>query len=121
MENILKELNMQIDKFGDTPHTDKIKHYSTELINVENDWNQFKIHFEQVHTNFFSVLHEHYPQLTPHELKLCAYYRINLNTKEIARLLNISPESVQKSRHRLRKKMSIPSDIDLTVFMSNIS
>ena len=57
---------------------------------LEDDWESFAVHFDQVHTDFLRRLKERYPQLSPKDLKLCAYLRMNLTTKDIAPLLNLS-------------------------------
>lgn len=72
---------------------------------LENDWDKFKIHFEQVHPNFFKELNEKYPTLTPNEIRLVTYYHLNMTAKEIATLLNINPTSVHRAKSRLNKKM----------------
>lgn len=60
---------------------------------------------------FQEKLKQHYPNLTAYDLRLCTYLKANLSTKEIATLLNITPDSVKKAKHRLRKKMRMhPSD-----------
>ncbi len=89
-------------------------------LNVDEDWNTFKLHFENVHEGFFSRLKEKYPDLTFEELKLCAYLRIRLTSKEIARILNITPPSVNKKRNRLRKKINIEPKEDLVEFIAQI-
>ncbi len=89
-------------------------------MNLDRDWEQFKRHFEEVHPDFFVKLTERFPNLTPGEQKICAYYRINLSTNEIAQILNVTIAAVQKSRHRLRKKLSIDSQTEMTEFMLNI-
>jgi len=66
---------------------------------------------------FFKKLLEKYPQLTPNDLRLCSYLRMNFTTKEIAKLLNISPRAVEISRYRLRRKMNIARDINLTEYL----
>jgi DNA-binding NarL/FixJ family response regulator len=86
-------------------------------LNLDKEWEQFKLHFEEVHPDFFIRLNESFPGLTPGEQKICAYYRINLGTHEIAQILNVTPAAVQKSRHRLRKKLGIDSKTDLCTFM----
>jgi len=86
-------------------------------LNLDRDWEQFKIHFEEVHPDFFSRLSERYPDLTSGEQKICAYYRINLGTNEIAQILNVTIGGVQKSRHRLRKKLGLVSETDMADFM----
>ena len=89
-------------------------------INMENNWNNFKLHFENVHTGFFHRLNNQFPNLTPKDQKLCAYLRLNLSTKEIAQLLSITPASTEISRIRLRKKLCLTKDINLVSFISNI-
>jgi len=96
----------------------KVRRIVNENINFDKEWDQFKLHFEEVNPGFFYNLHEKCPTLTQSELKVCAYYRINLDTKEIARLLNVTNAAIQKGRHRLRKKMNIPSEIEISDFMS---
>jgi DNA-binding transcriptional MerR regulator len=76
---------------------------------VDDGWDKFKIHFEQVRPSFFDNLQTAYPTLTRHEQRLYAYYHINLSTKEIAALLNITPASVRQAKARLNKKMNLVS------------
>ena len=83
----------------------------------EDDWVQFAYHFDQVHHGFFARLRERHPQLTPKDHKLCAYLRMNLNTKEIAPLLNISVRGVEISRYRLRKKLGLTKEVNLQEWM----
>ncbi|MBK9733919.1 MAG: hypothetical protein IPO92_02685 [Saprospiraceae bacterium] len=84
---------------------------------LENDWDSFAVHFDQVHTDFLRRLKEKYPKLSPQDLKLCAYLRMNLTTKDIAPLFNISVRGVEISRYRLRKKMSLDVEMNLNDFM----
>ncbi|MEQ9265731.1 MAG: hypothetical protein RLN81_10950, partial [Balneolaceae bacterium] len=70
--------------------------------------------YDQAHGNFFKRLKETYPQLTPSDLRLCAYLRMNLASKEIAPLLNISVRGVEERRYRLRKRLDITTDTNLT-------
>jgi tetratricopeptide (TPR) repeat protein/DNA-binding CsgD family transcriptional regulator len=120
MNNILHELELL--KNDNHKNVDqclgKVKQIVHENISLDKDWEQFKLHFDEVNPGFFDSLHQHFPQLSSGEQKLCAYYRINLDTKEIARMLSVSPAAIQKSRHRLRKKMNIPSEVELNEFMS---
>lgn len=84
---------------------------------LDEDWEQFARYFDEVHQDFLSRLREKYPQLTPNDLKLCAFLRMNLTSKEIAALLNITVRGVEASRYRLRKKLQLPSDVNLVEFM----
>lgn len=89
-------------------------------IRLDDTWEQFEFHFDQVHENFFKRLRTNYPALTPKDQKLCAYLRMNLTTKEIAPLLNISVRGVEISRYRLRKKLDLDSEMNLVSFILDI-
>lgn len=91
-----------------------------EDVRLDKNWERFEAHFDQVHKNFFKNLRAKYPQLTPKDQKLCAYLRMNLATKEIAPLLNISVRGVEISRYRLRKKLGLDSDTNLVSFIMEI-
>jgi ligand-binding sensor domain-containing protein len=95
------------------------KNIKKELDNEEQN-KLFKTYFEDVHADFFKHLKEKYPKLTPGDLKLCAYIKMDISTKEISTLLNISYRGVEISRYRLRKKMELSRDINLSTFLSNI-
>jgi ligand-binding sensor domain-containing protein/DNA-binding CsgD family transcriptional regulator len=86
-------------------------------IDSEKQWEVFESHFENVHEEFLKRLKENYPDLTPRELKLCAYLRLNISSKEIANLMNISVRGVEISRYRLRKKLGLGHDTNLTDFI----
>ncbi|HLZ85727.1 MAG TPA: triple tyrosine motif-containing protein, partial [Puia sp.] len=87
----------------------------------DDDWNRFSLYFDEVHNNFLGTLKTKYPQLSPTDLKLCAYLRLNLSSKEIAQLLNISLKGVEVSRYRLRKKLGLATEVNLTDFLGKIS
>lgn len=86
-------------------------------LNHDADWQQFAYHFDQVHGDFLKRIKQDYTELTPQEIKLCAYLRMNMSTKEIANLLNISVRGVEVSRYRLRKKLQLETKINLSEFM----
>jgi len=65
-------------------------------------------------------LKESYPDLTPNELKLCAYLRMNLSSKEIAQLLNITVKGVEVARYRLRRKLQLQPEVLLPDFLSSL-
>lgn len=89
-------------------------------MNQKDDWDKFEGYFDQVYEDFTKRLREKYPSLTPNDIKLCAYLRMNLSTKEIAPLLNISVRGVEVSRYRLRKKLDMPQNENLVDFMMNL-
>jgi len=87
---------------------------------IESQWDQFKIHFESVHKSFFTKLHKNNPALTQTDLQLCAYIKLNMATKEISKLMNITPESVNTHRYRLRKKIKLQAEETLDDFLHSL-
>ncbi|MBA6152498.1 LuxR family transcriptional regulator [Gelidibacter gilvus] len=86
-------------------------------INTTDDWKFFQEAFNNADKDFLKKVKSKHPKLTPDDLKLCAYLRLNLSSKEIAPLLNISPRSVEVKRYRLRKKMELPHETGLTNYI----
>ena len=109
---MLSNLKKQIEglsKQSATQHKEvlkKIKETFDNNTHLDANWDSFKVHFEQVHPDFFKDLLEKHPSLTPNEVRLCAYFHLKLSAKEIAALLNIDPTSVHRAKTRLNKKMS---------------
>ncbi len=87
----------------------------------DDDWNHFAMYFDQVHNNFLSTMKTKFPGLSSTDLKLCAYLRLNLTSKEIAQLLNISLKGVEISRYRVRKKLNLSTDVHLYDFLIEIT
>ncbi|SNR96216.1 regulatory protein, luxR family [Belliella buryatensis] len=83
----------------------------------DEDWEQFEIHFDQVHGDFMSRFKKIHENLSPQEIKLSAYLRMNLSTKEIAYLMNISVRGVEIARYRLRKKLNLTREDNLQEFI----
>ena len=95
----------------------KVIRLLNEAKKLDNDWDQFAVHFDHVHANYLSNLKDRYPNLSPSDLKLCAYLKLNLSSKEIAQLLNITPRAVEVSRYRLRKKLGLKPEVNLFDFL----
>jgi DNA-binding CsgD family transcriptional regulator len=89
-------------------------------LSSENDWAVFEENFNSVHEAFLRKLKQNYPELTPGDLRLAAYLRMNLSSKEIAPLLGISLRGVENKRYRLRKKMELPSDENLVEILMEL-
>jgi DNA-binding CsgD family transcriptional regulator len=98
----------------------KIQRMLTEEDKLNEQWEQFSIHFDRVHAGFLSLLKDRYTTINQQELKLCAYLIMNLSSKEIAQLMAISVRGVEVSRYRLRKKLQIPTEMNLFEFLFNI-
>jgi len=88
--------------------------------NLDQEWEYFTKHFDKVHSDFIVKLKEKHSNISNNELKLCAYLRMNLSTKEIAQLMNISVRGVEISRYRLRKKLNLATDINLFDYLISI-
>ena len=84
------------------------------------NWEDFKFHFEKVHQGFFARLQGKYPGLTQKDQRLCAYIQLGLSTKDIAGLINITPESAEIGRIRLRKKLGLTRQNNLFAFLQII-
>ncbi|MBE8726200.1 triple tyrosine motif-containing protein [Flavobacterium hungaricum] len=119
----IKELITQIDKKNDANVNFSLLTKINKLIDHElqgdKHWNEFEEIFNQLHDNFMQRLKSSYPELTPRDMRLCAYLRMNFNTKEIAPLLGISVRGVEDTRYRIRKKLQLPSDANITEFILN--
>jgi DNA-binding CsgD family transcriptional regulator len=85
----------------------------------DDDWKQFAFHFNSVHGDFTTRLTSEFEHLSGQELRLCSYLRLNLSTKEIAQLLNISVRGVEIGRYRLRKKLKLERNVNLSEFILN--
>lgn len=121
---LLKKIENELDKLKKATREDELKFLINNLnrrIQKERDsdrqWEIFETHFESVHEAFLKRIKEKYPELSPRELKLCAYLRLNISSKEIASLMNISTRGVEISRYRLRKKLDLERNENLTEFI----
>jgi ligand-binding sensor domain-containing protein/DNA-binding CsgD family transcriptional regulator len=93
----------------------------SEEEHMDEEWENFTKHFDKVNSDFVMRLKQVHPNLTGNELKLCTYLRMNLSTKEIAQLMNISVRGVEISRYRLRKKLSIGSEVNLFDYLLTLN
>ena len=103
-----QEINKSIDRIN--------KEINTTL-RLNEDWEQFEVHFDKVHGEFLSRIRKEYPDLSPNEQKLCAFLRLNLSSKEIANFMSISARGVEVARYRLRKKLSLEQGKNLSKFI----
>ncbi|TCK80611.1 triple tyrosine motif-containing protein [Albibacterium bauzanense] len=84
---------------------------------TSEDWEKFSVHFNNANEGFFSNLKARHPDLTSNELKICAYLRMNLSSKEIAQLMNITIKGIEVGRYRLRKKLEISPETNLHTYL----
>ena len=88
--------------------------------NFDRDWEDFNQIFDRVHPEFYNRLNDKFPGLTASEIRLCALLRLNLDSKDTATILGISPDSLRINRYRLRKKLKMEKGSNLTTFIMNI-
>lgn len=123
---ILEKIKTKAEEIKKASATDlpakinNLMHTVNFALNIDKDWENFKLHFEQVHNNFFDNLKAKYPDLNSNDLKLCSLLKLNLDTKEIATIMDISPESVKVARSRLRKKLQLEHSDNLSSFITQI-
>lgn len=86
----------------------------------DNNWKDFDNYFESINKNFYTRLKQKYPEISSNDLKICALIKLNLSIKEMASILNISPDSVKTGRHRLRKKLQLTTEENLTDFILSV-
>ena len=120
LQKISEEMTKLKDENGKKLSDDqlrKIQKVIDDGMNDERDWNLFESSFNEAHESFFKKLKSNHPDLVPNDLKLCAYLHMNMSSKEMASLLNISLRGVEIRRYRLRKKLEVPHDKNLTEFL----
>lgn len=114
---IKQELDSQKNELGvrmPTKYYNRLTRLIDQEMRNESEWEAFEALYDQAHGDFFKRLKADYTALTPSDLRLCAYLRMNLSSKEIAPLLNITVRGVEERRYRLRKRMNLGSDENLT-------
>jgi DNA-binding CsgD family transcriptional regulator len=89
-------------------------------IDNESQWELFEVHLEQVHQDFLTRLRKLFPDMTLRETRLCAYLRMEMTSKEISSLMNISVRAVENNRYKLRKKLGLDGKDNLNEFIRNI-
>jgi tetratricopeptide (TPR) repeat protein len=101
------------------PYIDRLIH---DLKSNRDDqtWKEFEIRFTEVHQDFYTRLHERFPDLTPNERKLAAFLRLNMTTKDIAAITFQLPDTIKTARSRLRKKLGLTQEANLIAFLESI-
>lgn len=121
LERIEKDLvQLQIPSTEKQRQLEEIKKVIRQQTSPLTEWEQFRLQFEKVHPGFFTHISKNFQDLTQNDLRHCAYIRMGMSTKEIARLFNINPSSVQINRVRLKKKLNLSSEVDLIQFISHL-
>jgi tetratricopeptide (TPR) repeat protein len=92
-----------------------------EMQNSEDNWIEFEKQFKETYPDYFSKLTQLYTNLTPVDLKMCSYLKMNMNTKDISILTGMTIRAIEIRRHRLRKKLNISKDKNLNSFLYSVS
>ncbi|GAK94777.1 hypothetical protein JCM19298_352 [Nonlabens ulvanivorans] len=116
----LNELKEELNNLPKTVESKSLKKMLDKNLNSKQDWLTFEEAFNNADKDFFKKIKELHPSLTSGDLRLCVYLRLNLSSKEIAPLLNISPRSVEIKRYRLRKKLDLSREDSLTSYIVEI-
>ncbi|AOW19584.1 helix-turn-helix and ligand-binding sensor domain-containing protein [Urechidicola croceus] len=113
----LNEIKQELTKSKNSNNIQSVIKVIDKNINNTDDWKFFEEAFNNADKDFLKKVKSKHPNLTPNDLRLCAYLRLNLSSKEIAPLLNISTKSVEVKRYRLRKKINLPHEKSLTNYI----
>ena len=123
----LRKLSQKIELFRANPKFEVCYKELFELHNMirgtlqlDKDRDTFQLYVQENNELFYSSLKEKYPKLSAKEIRLCGLIRLDLSSKEIASILNISSKSVEMNRYRLRKKMQLSGSVNLSVFIREI-
>lgn len=122
LENLRTELT-EIIKDDKRDNKKQLKQMLTKInLNFNNDkyWEEFRVTFEQVHTDFYEKLNLYAQDLTANDLRLVALLKMNFSSEEIASLLGISYDSVRVARYRLRKKLKLDPQENLIAFLQHL-
>ncbi len=120
IQSFLDELERQKETLGDRyPNKlyGKLRTLMEEALHDQADWLQFETYFNSAHQNFMERLRQQYADITAGDLRICCLLRMNLSTKEIASLLNVSVRAVELRRYRLRKRLALEGDTNLVDFL----
>jgi len=120
---LIQKLKEDLDGINKHLQDDSLHDFSMVMKGLTSQsgvWENFNFHFEQVHPDFFKFLKRDFPHLTQNDLKVSAFIKIGLNNKEIASLMQIAPDSVKSSKKRLKKKLSLMPEHNLSDFLMSV-
>lgn len=120
LKEIVDEICDKNTQKGLIPLYQRINNLLANNLDTDDDWKMFLIKFEQKHHNFFRTLKKNYPLLTNNDLRLCACLKLNMDTKDIASLMNLSVRAVENNRYRLRKKLDLKPTQNLNEFFLDV-
>ncbi len=117
---LMHELKQQLEKNNNQEADFALTKLINKGFNHDKEWDDFNQYFESVNRNFYSRLKTAYPEISPNDLKICALIKLNLSSKDMSGILNISPDSVKTARYRLRKKLQMSPEENLVDFIQKL-
>lgn len=118
---LLRELKDRLEQEKGFTQENPLNKIIHKGLSHDKEWNQFNSSFESINKNFYARLKQAYPEISPNDLKLCALIKMGLSIKEMADILNISADRVKTARYRLRKKLQLNSEDNLTDFILHLT
>ncbi|MUU77017.1 hypothetical protein [Winogradskyella endarachnes] len=123
--SFIQELKENLEKIKNSPELFKVEFRRLVMLlkkesAEDKDWEVFKSYFSEVHNDFDNKIKTIAEDISEKEIRLASFLRMNLTTKEIASMLNVLPDSVLKSKYRLKKKLALNKDVDLTEFLNTL-
>ncbi|MBU2912872.1 MULTISPECIES: 7TM diverse intracellular signaling domain-containing protein [Reichenbachiella] len=116
LTSLKKKLKKELKETDEKLYKEILKQIE-EIENFEDQWNSFKLHFENVYRGFFERIEKNYPMLSQNDLKICAFMKMKLSNKEMAQILNVTKKAIEQSKRRMRKKIGLESDCDLLEYL----
>ena len=123
---IVQSIQRTIQQIKKSPSVEKAKLIADlnkivrKNVSIDKDWEDFSRYFEDAHQGFYSQLKFKHPDLSTNDLKICSLIRLNLNVKEMAGVLGISPDSARTARYRLRKKLKLPPEQETLSYLVHL-
>ena len=118
--NIQDKIEGTLEKGNSKQQLQRLIKTIDQEVSKNDNWDEFAYHFDQVHGNYLEYLSSNNIRLSPREIKLAAFLRMNMSSKEISKLLNITTRGVELARYRLRKKLNLSRSQNLVEFLISL-
>ena len=120
---LIEEVLQSLSQSAQIASSASLKTHVNDLrkhLKKDPQWESFFVHFEELNQGFLDRLRARHPQLTSNDIRFLTFLYMNLSYKEIASLLNITPQSCRKRKERIAKKMEVPDNLPLHAYLSSI-
>jgi DNA-binding CsgD family transcriptional regulator len=120
LKNEVVKIKSRVNEHEARRELNKLSLMITQDLSIDRDREKFQMHINEQNSNFIHQLSQSFPTMTDNEKRLASLLRLNLSSKEIASILNISPKSVEMNRYRLRKKLKVSPKVNLSDFIREL-